>query len=107
MVEAFCLTFDVPIHGQLLALWLETLVAARGENLLRVKGILNLAGRDRPVAIHAVRHLIHPPVTLAAWPDGDKPASRIVFITRDLPRAAIEHELRALLAERSSMIAPA
>ena len=36
-------------------MWLEMLVASRGENLLRVKGILNLKGQDRPVAIHAVQ----------------------------------------------------
>ena len=79
-------------------MWLEMLVASRGENLLRVKGILNLKGRDRPVAIHAVRHLMHPPAMLAAWPDGDPRTSRLVFITRDLPRAVIEDGLRAFQA---------
>ena len=68
-------------------MWLEMLVASRGENLLRVKGILNLKGQDRPVAIHAVRHLMHPPVKLAAWPEGDPRTSRLVFITSDLPRS--------------------
>ena len=76
-------------------MWLEMLVASRGENLLRVKGILNLKGYDRPVAIHAVRHLMHPPVKLAAWPRGDPRTSRIVFITRDLSQAVIEDGLRA------------
>ena len=97
-IEAFCLTFDAPLDGQRLAMWLEMLVTSRGENLLRVKGILNLKGHDRPVAIHAVRHLIHPPVKLTAWPDGDPRTSRIVFITRDLPRAVVENGLRALQA---------
>jgi G3E family GTPase len=73
------------------------LVASRGEQLLRVKGILNLKGQDRPVAVHAVRHLMHPPVKLAAWPEGDDRTSRIVFITRDLPRAVVEEGLRAFL----------
>ena len=76
-------------------MWLEMLVASRGANLLRVKGILNLRGHDRPVAIHAVRHLMHPPVKLAAWPAGDPRTSRLVFITRDLPRGVIEDGLLA------------
>jgi hypothetical protein len=45
-----------------------------------------------------VRHLMHPPVKLAAWPDGDPRTSRIVFITRDLPRAIVEDGLRAFQA---------
>jgi G3E family GTPase len=94
-ISAFCLTVEAPLDGRGLSMWLEMLVASRGENLLRVKGILNLKGQDRPVAIHAVRHLMHPPVKLAAWPDGDPRTSRLVFITRDLPRAVIEDGLRA------------
>ena len=45
--------FEDPLHWQGVAMWLEMLIASRGENLLRVKGILNLKGHDRPVAIHA------------------------------------------------------
>jgi G3E family GTPase len=94
-IGSFCLTFDQPLDWPAFAMWLEMLVASRGENLLRVKGILNLNGHDLPVAIHAVRHLLHPPVELGAWPEGAPRTSRIVFITRDLPRNVIEHGLRA------------
>lgn len=97
-IAAFCVTIQAPLDWPAMAMWLEMLVASRGENLLRVKGILNLKGHDRPVAIHAVRHLMHPPVKLAAWPDGDARTSRLVFITRDLPRAVIEDGLRAFQA---------
>jgi G3E family GTPase len=94
-IGAFCLTFDEPLAWQALAMWLEMLVARHGANLLRVKGILHLSGHDRPVAIHAVGHLMHPPVALAGWPDGDPRTSRLVFITRDLPRSVVEDGLRA------------
>jgi G3E family GTPase len=97
-IGAFCVTLNDPLDWQGLAMWLEMLVASRGENLLRVKGILNLKGQERPVAIHAVRHLMHPPVKLAAWPDNDPRTSRIVFITRDLPRAVVEDGLHAFQA---------
>jgi G3E family GTPase len=100
-ISAFSITVDQPLDWQGLAMWLEMLIASRGENLLRVKGILNLKGRDRPVAIHAVRHLMHPPVQLAAWPPDDPRTSRIVFITRDLPRAVIEDGLRAFQAAQA------
>ena len=94
-ISTFCVTLEDPLDWQAIAMWLEMLVASRGENLLRVKGILNLKGQDRPVAIHAVRHLMHSPVKLAAWPADDPRTSRIVFITRDLGRAVIEDGLRA------------
>jgi G3E family GTPase len=97
-IGAFCLTFDDPLDWQGLAMALDVLVASRGEQLLRVKGVLNLKGQDRPVAIHAVRHLMHPPVKLAGWPEGDPRTSRIVFITRDLARAVVEDALRAFQA---------
>ncbi len=66
---------------------METLIALRGPDLLRIKGLLNLAGSKGPVVFQAVQHLIHPPVELSAWPDKDH-ASRVVFITRGDQRAA-------------------
>jgi len=101
-IQAFCLTFDAPIPLAGLASWLEMMVATRGEALLRVKGLLNLQGGDRPVVLHAVQHVFHPTVQLTGWPHGDDRRSRIVFILRDLPRAAVEDSLRAFLAAAES-----
>jgi G3E family GTPase len=102
-IAAFCLTFDQALHWQGIATWLDMLIATRGESVLRIKGILNLVGHDRPVAIHGVQHLFHPPVLLAAWPDGDPQTSRLVFITRDLPRDVIEEGLRAFNGAAASL----
>lgn len=94
-ITSFCLTFDQPFEWNTLATWLDLLAAYRGDNLLRVKGLVNVAGVDRPVVIHGVQHLFHPPATIPAWPD-DSRQSRIVFITRDLTRDVIEQTLTAL-----------
>ena len=94
-IKAFCITLDQPVDWPAMAMWLEMMVASKGEHLLRMKGILNAKGQDRPIVIHAVQHLMHPPVKLRAWPEGDPRCSRLVFITRDLPRAVIEDGLRA------------
>ncbi len=96
-IRAFCLTFDRPILPGALQLWLELLLAFRGPDLLRVKGIVNLFGYDGPVAIHGVQHVFHPPVVLERWPDADR-RSRFVFITRDIERAAIEDTMQLLEA---------
>jgi G3E family GTPase len=94
-IHSFCLTFDEPLNWQGIGTFLEMLIGTRGESLLRVKGILNLIGQDRPVAIHGVQHLFHEPELLAAWPEGDPRTSRIVFIARDLDRSTIEEGLLA------------
>ena len=96
-IHSFCLTFDQPLPWDGLATWLDGLAMTKGENLLRMKAILILRGEDRPVAIHAVQHLFHPPVKLAAWPEGDSRQSRLVFILRDLDRATVENGLRAFV----------
>jgi G3E family GTPase len=88
-IHAFCLTSDQPLSWNALSAWLGRLRRGAGNDLLRVKGILNLTGESAPVAIHGVHHIFHPPVLLDAWPDGDH-RSRIVFIARGIERAEIE-----------------
>lgn len=65
------------------------LARERGEDLLRVKGIVAFADRSGgPAAIHAVQHTLYPPDWLPDWPDNEH-SSRLVFITRDIPQADI------------------
>jgi len=59
---------------------------------LRIKGIVNVAEMDKPVVIHGVQHVFHPPAVLDAWPSEDR-RTRIVFITRDVERKTIEDTL--------------
>ncbi len=72
---------------------METLMALRGPDLLRVKGFLAVEGCRGPVVVQFVQHLAHPPVELETWPDGNR-ASRVVFITRNIS----EKQVRELFA---------
>jgi len=96
-IHAFGLTFAEPLPWEGLASWLEMLAITRGASILRMKAILNLQGEDRPVVLHGVQHVFHPPERLAAWPAGHDRHSRIVFILRDLDRAVVEEGLAAFL----------
>jgi G3E family GTPase len=96
-ISAFCIAFEQPLDWMMVSHWLAELRRVHGENLLRVKGILNLAGETAPVAIHGVHHVFHPPVLLNAWTDDDR-RSRIVFITRGLAQQEIEEGWRRLCA---------
>lgn len=94
-IQAFCLTFDRPLQWNGIGAFLEMLITTQGENLLRIKGLLNLYGQDRPLVIHGVQHVFHEPTLLREWPAGDDRRSRVVFITRDIDRAVIEKGIRA------------
>jgi G3E family GTPase len=71
-IRAFCFTFDRPIDKRAFEQWFAVLVRLKGEQLLRIKGILNLEGDDTPTVIHGVQHVFHPPVLLPAWPSSDR-----------------------------------
>lgn len=88
-IHSFCLWFDAPFTWDSLSAAIDMLTTLRGPDLLRVKGIVNVEGEPGPVAIHGAQHVFHPPVKLAGWKDDDR-RSRIVFIVRDIPRAAVE-----------------
>ena len=98
-IRAFCLTSAVPLSPSSFDLFLELLRNAHGPSLLRVKGIVAVTDDpDRPVVIHGVQHVFHPPARLPRWPDEDR-RSRIVFILRDLAPDFVERMWRAFSGE--------
>jgi G3E family GTPase len=96
-IVSFCITLDQPVDWLAFLDWYEDLANEKGEHLLRVKGIVNVAGRQEPYVINCVQATRHTPIRLPAWPDDDH-RSRIVFITQDLPRSAVEPSLLKTLA---------
>ncbi|WP_375248234.1 CobW family GTP-binding protein [Sphingomonas sp.] len=92
-IHAICLTFDEPLDAAVFDRWLDILITFKGPDILRVKGIVNLAGEPKPVVIHGVQHIFHPPVVLEDWPSQDR-RTRLVIIARDLSA----EELRGTLA---------
>lgn len=91
-IRAFAVTYDAPVVWQSLVDALEMLTELRGDNLLRIKGIINVQGEDQPRAIHAVQHTLYPVARLPAWPDADH-RTRLVFITRDLDERFVRDTL--------------
>ncbi len=87
-IDTVSLTFEQPIDWMAFSRWLTELRNHHGHALLRVKGILNLEGEDGPVVVHGVQHIFQSPVRMAGWPDDDR-RSRLVFITRGLPRETL------------------
>jgi G3E family GTPase len=82
-VKAFSIIVDEPLDWTAFGIWLTMLLNRHGERILRVKGILALAGEERPVAVHGVQHLVHAPTHLVGWPSKDH-RSRLVFIVEGI-----------------------
>jgi G3E family GTPase len=69
------------------------LLHARGEDVLRVKGLLDV-GEAGPVLLNGVQHVMHPPEHLEEWPDDDR-QSRIIFIARGISSEELIGSLEA------------
>ena len=94
-IRSFSLTEPNAISPQGLELFLELLKSYHGANMLRMKGIVKVSDDpERPVVLHGVQHVFHPPVRLPAWPDLDH-RTRLVFIVKDIEKKMIEDLFRA------------
>jgi G3E family GTPase len=88
-----------PLEAEVLEGWLDDLMAVAGGRLLRLKGVLALADDpSRPVAMHAVQHLVHAPVRLAGWP-GDLRRGRVTAITRNFDQQTLDEALAWLAGQ--------
>lgn len=102
-VASFVMTVDRAVDWTAFGLWLTMLLNRHGERVLRVKGILNIAGEERPVAIHGVQHLVHTPVHMERWPDEDR-RSRIVFIVDGLDVGLLKRSFEAFALDRTPVL---
>ncbi len=96
-IRTFALRHEQPVAAAAVADFLGLLTELRGPDLLRVKGLVDLAEQpDRPLVVHVVQHLIHEPFPLARWPSADR-ATRFVFITRNIPEEPVLQLWHALV----------
>lgn len=99
-ISSFVIRTDKPLPWDNLVTFFETVAKAQGDNILRVKGLLNVEEAERPIVIHGVQHLFHPPVQLDAWPTEDH-STRIVFIVKDLKRETVQDLFDTVMQTKS------
>ena len=112
-VDTFTLLRDRPLPALALTLLLQAAAEHCGPRLLRLKGLVAIEETPgQPALIHGVRHIVGVPRFLDGWPTADE-RTRIVFITRAMPRYfiprlldAIEDEVRDAMAHGPSVPSP-
>ena len=84
--------------------WLQRLVAERGADLLRAKGIVGFEGEDRRFVFQAVHMTVDSGLD-RAWLQGESRSTRLVFIGRGLDADEINDELTHCLSDTSEVMA--
>lgn len=77
--------------------WLSYLLQSRGQDILRMKGVLNFAGEARRYVFHGV-HMVFDGRLEREWPPLSARCSRLVFIGRGLERAEFEAGFESCIA---------
>ncbi|MCZ8177745.1 MAG: GTP-binding protein [Rhizobium sp.] len=89
-IRSYSILHDEPIDPMAINMFVDLLRSTHGEKLLRMKAIVALTDRpDRPLVLHGVQSIFHPPVRLPAWPEGSDRKTRLVLITRDLSESYV------------------
>ena len=84
-VKSFVFRSDRAFDPARLEDFLGAIVNIYGPRMLRYKGVLNMAGTDRKVIFQGVHQLMGSDLG-PRWGDGEKKASKMVFIGIDLPK---------------------
>jgi G3E family GTPase len=100
-VASFVFRTDGHVDWTAFGVWLTAFAHRYGEQILRIKGLLNVPEAPGPIVLDVVRGVIHHPVHLESWPDPDR-SSRIVFILQDLDCSRVANALRGFLADAGS-----
>lgn len=87
-IASVSLRSDRPMDAGRIGAWLEDLMAARGQDILRAKGIIHVGGDERRLVFQAV-HMMLEGDFQRDWDAGEERCSRLVFIGRNLDAAGL------------------
>ncbi len=96
-IKAFVFQSSRPFNPAKLEEYMGALTQVYGQDMLRYKGVLFMDGTNRRMIFQGVHMLMGADVG-RPWGKEEKPATKIVFIGRNLPRETILKGLEACLA---------
>lgn len=106
-VRSFVLRFDAPLAWYPFSDALGLMLQLYGDNILRIKGLLNVEGDPLPRVLHCVQHSVYPLTSLSAWPDTppyDDRRSRLVFIVRHLAAEDVATLLGSFIGQPPTVV---
>lgn len=99
-IRSFSIVHDRPIDPMAIDMFIDLLRSAHGEKLLRMKAVVKLSDNpERPLVLHGVQAIFHPPQRLPRWPEGSDQKTRMVLITKGLSEAFVADLFAAFTGE--------
>lgn len=96
-IESLSLELRAPLDWDRFTVWLTMLLHAHGEDVLRVKGTVDVLGAER-VLVNSVQHVVYPPEHI---PRAGGPAdTRLVFILRGIESATVQRSFDVIVRQR-------
>jgi G3E family GTPase len=102
-IKSVSLISDRPMDRKKITRWITDITQNQGQNLLRAKGIIDIAGNNRRLVFQAV-HMILEGDLQREWKNDEKRFSRIVFIGRELDGEALKSSFEACAANPAEAI---
>jgi G3E family GTPase len=96
-IKSISLSATTPMDGERISDWLNALVAAKGADILRAKGIIDVSGEDRRLVFQAVHMLLEGDYQ-RSWRPQETRGTRLVFIGRNLDQACLQADFESCLA---------
>lgn len=96
-ITSVALTAHKPMDRKKITRWISEITQNQGQNILRAKGIIDVAGNDRRLVFQAV-HMVLEGDLQREWKPEEERYSRIVFIGRELDAAALKDSFEACVA---------
>ena len=97
-VASFVFRTDRPLDGGRLEAFLTGMIEHHGQDMLRYKGVLNVAGQDHRVVFQGV-HMMMGSELAKRWRADEKRSSKLVFIGRNLPEDVFLRGLAEAVAD--------
>lgn len=99
-IRSFSIVHDRPIDPMAIDMFVDLLRSAHGEKLLRMKAVVKLSDNpERPLVLHGVQAIFHPPQRLPRWPEGSDQKTRMVLITKGLTEEFVADLFAAFTGE--------
>jgi G3E family GTPase len=96
-IVSFSFSTDKPVDGDKLTRWLRQTLSARGQDILRSKGMFWVKDEDKRFVFQGV-HMLMDGDLMQPWKDGERRWSRLVFIGRNLDEAEFRKGFDAVIA---------